>query len=143
MRYSLTLLALLPLIAHAQIYQYVDPETGSTKLTNITPPWYSANLRGTGPRTLLIVRGHVVNDTNKPADGTAVQSALKQAAELYASDERQIAATHAAQQPRTASALDQALANNKASLDAFAKTMKDINEGFNARRAQVIQGWQK
>lgn len=86
MRYSLTLLALLPVIAHAQIYQYVDPETGSKKLTNMTPPWYSANERKNGPRTLLIVRGHVINDTSRPTDNATVQSALKQAAELYAAE---------------------------------------------------------
>lgn len=86
MRYSLTLLALLPVIAYAQIYQYIDPETGSTKITNLTPPWYSVNERGNGPRTLLIVRGNVVDDTRRPVDSATTQRALKQAAELYAAE---------------------------------------------------------
>jgi len=44
-------LLLLPLLAaaslaHADLYRWVDPESGSVKLSNTPPPWYE---RGGGP----------------------------------------------------------------------------------------------
>jgi len=37
--FALAFLVLLP-AAHADLYRWVDPETGSVKLSNSPPPWY-------------------------------------------------------------------------------------------------------
>ena len=37
--------------AHADLYRWVDPESGSVKLSNSPPPWYE---RGGGPAVELI-----------------------------------------------------------------------------------------
>ena len=37
--------------AHADLYRWVDPESGSVKLSNSPPPWYE---RGAGPAVELI-----------------------------------------------------------------------------------------
>ena len=37
--------------AHADLYRWVDPETGSVKLSNTPPPWYE---RGAGPKVEVI-----------------------------------------------------------------------------------------
>jgi len=40
-------LLLLCSAAHADLYRWVDPESGSVKLSNSPPPWYE---RGAGPQ---------------------------------------------------------------------------------------------
>jgi Domain of unknown function (DUF4124) len=43
----LLLLLVLPLVAYADLYRWVDPESGSVKLSNTPPPWYET---GSGPK---------------------------------------------------------------------------------------------
>ena len=40
------LLAALP--AHADLYRWVDPQSGSVKFSNLPPPWYGDPLRQAG-----------------------------------------------------------------------------------------------
>ncbi len=60
-------LALSPLPAVAQIYSYKDPATGSRKITNLRPEWYVKDAPKSIPRTQVIVRGAVVEDSNPAA----------------------------------------------------------------------------
>lgn len=54
------LLASLP--AQARMYQWTDPETGTTQLSGKPPAWY----RGTdsGPRVIVFEKGRVIDDTS-------------------------------------------------------------------------------
>lgn len=66
MRYSLGVAAALCLLgisqlADARMYQWVDPQTGTSYLSGEPPPWYRA--RQQGPRVLVIEDGKVVDDT--------------------------------------------------------------------------------
>lgn len=40
MRFLLLLATLAPVQANADLYRWVDPETGSVKLSSYPPPWY-------------------------------------------------------------------------------------------------------
>ena len=42
---------LLSSAAHADLYRWVDPETGSVKISNTPPPWHE---RGAGPQVEVI-----------------------------------------------------------------------------------------
>jgi hypothetical protein len=44
-------LLVAPTLAYADLYRWVDPESGSVKLSNTPPPWYE---RGGGPEVELI-----------------------------------------------------------------------------------------
>ena len=44
--FFLALLA-LPFLAYADLYRWIDPESGSVKLSSTPPPWYE---RGSGPK---------------------------------------------------------------------------------------------
>ena len=96
MRYLFALLLFLPAAAaFAQIYQYVDPTTGSKKFTNLQPNWYSTDHVRTGPRTLLIINGQVADDTGKKYDPDVLNWRVEQAAEYYEWVEARQAQTHA------------------------------------------------
>jgi hypothetical protein len=43
----LLLLLALPLLAYADLYRWIDPQSGSVKLSNTPPPWYES---GSGPQ---------------------------------------------------------------------------------------------
>jgi hypothetical protein len=52
-------------VAHADLYRWVDPETGSVKLSSAPPPWYE---RGGGPQVEVIP---YAGPGAKPAAGSA------------------------------------------------------------------------
>jgi hypothetical protein len=92
MRFLIAFFLLLPGLLHGQVYQYIDPETGSKKFTNIRPSWYSPGLRQPGPRTLVIVRDKVIDDTSKPVNADQVQHAFQDAQLQLTRDDEQRAA---------------------------------------------------
>ncbi len=60
----------------AQMYQWIDPETGTTQLSGKPPPWY----RGAegGPRIFVFNRGKVVDDTGiQISDDQGIKLRLK------------------------------------------------------------------
>jgi hypothetical protein len=91
MRLLFALLLLLPAaLAFGQIYVYIDPESGAKKFTNIQPRWYSSDGKQRGPRTLLIIKGELADDTTTAYDPSLMNRRLEQAAEYYHGvDERQ------------------------------------------------------
>jgi len=46
---------------HARMYQWVDPDTGTTQLSGKPPPWYRST--GTGPRVFVFENGQLIDDT--------------------------------------------------------------------------------
>ena len=45
----------------ARMYQWVDPQTGTTQLSGKPPPWYRSGDRG--PRVYVFDNGKVIDDT--------------------------------------------------------------------------------
>jgi len=106
--------------AFAQIYQWKDPETGSTKLTNLRPPWYR-NDQQSGPRTQLILHGQLIDDTAVPA----TQEHLDQVhASLDAVTQKQSAEARTAQQ-QAIQAQGQALAQDQQQATQAAQAAAD------------------
>ena len=52
--FALALLLLLGSAAHADLFRWVDPESGSVKFSNSAPPWYDT---GQGPKVEVIPSG--------------------------------------------------------------------------------------
>jgi hypothetical protein len=69
------LAALLPLPAHADLYRWVDPQTGSVKLSSTPPPWYGDPEKQRGAPAVEVVpyraRGGAPAPETKPAVGVA------------------------------------------------------------------------
>lgn len=49
----------------AQMYVWKDPETGTTKMSNLRPEWFR-NPAMRGPHTQLLLNGRLVDDTRFP-----------------------------------------------------------------------------
>jgi hypothetical protein len=45
LRLCLALALLLPFVTYADLFRWIDPETGSVKFSNSPPPWYGDPLR--------------------------------------------------------------------------------------------------
>jgi len=61
--YCLLVLVFFCQSTQAQMYQWNDPETGTTQLSGKPPAWYRS-VEG-GPRVFVFNRGKVVDDTGK------------------------------------------------------------------------------
>jgi hypothetical protein len=48
-------------IAYARMYQWVDPDTGTTQLSGKPPSWYRSE--ETGPRIIVYENGRIIDDT--------------------------------------------------------------------------------
>ena len=58
--FALFLLASLPI--EARMYQWQDPDSGTTQLSGKPPAWYRST--ETGPRVIVFEKGRIVDDTN-------------------------------------------------------------------------------
>jgi len=69
------LAALLPLPAHADLYRWIDPQTGSAKFSSTPPPWYGDPEKERGAPAVEVVpyraRGGAAAPETKPAVGVA------------------------------------------------------------------------
>ena len=69
------LAALLPLPAHADLYRWVDPQTGSVKFSSTPPPWFGDPEKERGSPAVELVpdraRGSTAAPEKKPAGGLA------------------------------------------------------------------------
>ena len=60
---NLLLLALVYCpVAQARMYQWIDPDSGTTQLSGKPPVWYRSNEKG--PRIIVIENGKVIDDTS-------------------------------------------------------------------------------
>lgn len=57
----LLLLATLSIGAHARMYQWVDPVTGTTQFSGKPPSWYRTDAKG--PRVFAFENGQLIDDT--------------------------------------------------------------------------------
>ncbi len=103
MKKTLLFALLLPLssVAVARMYQWVDPDTGTTQLSGKPPSWYRSEENG--PRIIVYDNGRVVDDTAiklSPSDSED----LRQEAMISVETDRQ-AALEKLQQARQQKAL--------------------------------------
>lgn len=64
MRWLVVLMALaLTLSAHARMYQWVSPRSGTTQMSNTPPAWYR-NGDAEAPRVLVFENGRLLDDTS-------------------------------------------------------------------------------
>ena len=49
-------------VAQARMYQWIDPDSGTTQLSGKPPVWYRSNEKG--PRIIVIENGKVIDDTS-------------------------------------------------------------------------------
>ena len=81
-----TLLFCLSLPAAARMYQWIDPESGTTQLSGKPPVWYRSGEGG--PRVVVFEQGQVVDDTGIEVSEPERQR-LRQRALVGAEDDRQ------------------------------------------------------
>ena len=62
MRLLLIGLILFSAQAHARMYQWIDPDTGTTQLSGKPPGWYRS--AEAGPRVFVFAAGRVIDDTS-------------------------------------------------------------------------------
>lgn len=55
------LLLAISAVAYARMYQWIDPDTGTTQLSGKPPHWYRSGIRG--PRVIVFENGRVIDDT--------------------------------------------------------------------------------
>lgn len=72
--------------AHARMYQWVDPDSGTTQLSGKPPAWYRSG--DAGPRVFVFDKGRVIDDTGIPLPETQMER-LRQEAFLQAVEDRQ------------------------------------------------------
>ena len=69
------LAALLPLPGHADLYRWIDPQTGSAKFSSTPPPWYGDPEKERGAPAVELVpyraRGGTAVPEKTPAAGSA------------------------------------------------------------------------
>lgn len=86
----------------AQMYQWVDPESGTTQLSGKPPAWYRS-AEG-GPRVFVFNRGKVVDDTGIEISDEQ-RNALRRNAFIRAEEDRLAAQEKAAQAAKIKAAL--------------------------------------
>jgi hypothetical protein len=70
LRLYLALVLLLPPVTHADLFRWIDPETGSPKFSNSPPPWYGDPLR---ERNAPAVEVLPFKEAGRPRSGDPVQ----------------------------------------------------------------------
>lgn len=90
MNKQLLLLALICLspLASARMYQWVDPDTGTTQFSGKPPTWYRSG--ETGPRIVVYDKGRVIDDTGISLSPAEAES-LRQEALISVEHDRQAA----------------------------------------------------
>ncbi len=110
----------------AQMYQWADPETGTTQLSGKPPAWYRS-AEG-GPRVFVFNRGKVVDDTHIEISDEQ-RNALRRNAFVRAEEDRLAAQEKATQAAKLKAALDknaqQAASENKEIADKSDKLRKE------------------
>ena len=73
---------------NARMYQWTDPDSGTTQLSGKPPAWYRS--RGTGPRVFVFDKGKVIDDTGVSVSETE-RDRLRQQAFLQAEEDKSAA----------------------------------------------------
>ena len=91
-------------VSAARMYQWVDPDTGTTQLSGKPPVWYRA--ADPGPRTFVFEKDRIVDDTGISLSERE-RERLRQQALLDAEEEREAAKEKLLQAKRIKAAFDQ------------------------------------
>ena len=65
------LAALLPLPAHADLYRWVDPQSGSVKFSSTPPPWYGDREKERGAPAVEVIPSRARGAAARPAPAPA------------------------------------------------------------------------
>lgn len=84
-RFFLVISLLLSTSAEARMYQWTDPDTGTTQLSGKPPVWYRATTDG--PRVIVFENGKIIDDTSISISDDQRES-LRQQALLKAEEDR-------------------------------------------------------
>jgi len=90
-------------VAAARMYQWTDPDTGTTQLSGKPPSWYRDGEGG--PRVLVFDNGRLVDDTGISLSAPETER-LRQQALIQAEQDRQAAMEKLLQAKRQKAALD-------------------------------------
>ncbi len=86
MRILILLLTLVFNVAEARMYQWVEPETGTTQLSGKPPAWYRS--AGGGPRVFVFDNGRLIDDTAVEVSDE-VRQRMRQKAFIIAEEDHQ------------------------------------------------------
>ena len=86
LKYILVILLVFSSPAGARMYQWVDPESGSTQLSGKPPMWYRSLQQG--PRVFVFENSRVIDDTNIEVSDSEREK-LRQQALLQAEQDRE------------------------------------------------------
>ena len=81
-------LTLLSQAVFARMYQWVEPDTGTTQFSGKPPAWYRSE--NGGPRVFVFDNGRLIDDTNVAVD-EEVRLRMRQKAFILAEEDRQAA----------------------------------------------------
>lgn len=87
----------------ARMYQWVDPDTGTTQLSGKPPAWYRS---GGGPRIFVFENGEVVDDTGLEVNDER-REILRQQAFIKAEEDQKAARERLLEAQRLKATLDQ------------------------------------
>jgi len=90
-------------VAVARMYQWTDPDTGTTQLSGKPPSWYRSG--DTGPRVFVFENGRVIDDTGISLPESENER-LRQDALLKVEDDRQAALEKLVQAMRQKAMID-------------------------------------
>jgi hypothetical protein len=86
MRFVLLVLAWSAFHAHADLYRWVDPDSGSVKYSNLPPPWFGDAGKQRNAPPVEVIRERVPKAPRKPAappQGTAASASAAVALEAH------------------------------------------------------------
>ena len=86
LKYLFIILVVFSSTASARMYQWVDPESGSTQLSGKPPMWYRSAEKG--PRVFVFENSRVIDDTNIEVSDSEREK-LRQEAFLQAEKDRE------------------------------------------------------
>ena len=92
------------------MYQWVDPDTGTTQLSGKPPVWYRGETNG--PRVFVFENGKLVDDTEQTVS-TAEQERLRQQAFLKAEEDKDVAREKLLQAKRLKATVEQKRSREK------------------------------
>ena len=117
-RIILVMLILIAMPVYARMYQWTDPDTGTTQLSGKPPSWYRSDVQG--PRVIVFEKGRIVDDT-QIAISDNEREALRQQALIKVEEDMARAREQAAQAEQFKAAIQQ---------QQEQASMPDINTGL-------------
>ena len=132
--FTITLFSLTSL-AFARMYQWIDPDTGTTQLSGKPPVWYRAN--EAGPRVFVFEKGKIVDDTGRNVTSEE-QERLRQQAFIRAEEDKAAAKEKLIQAKRLQATLEQKRSSEEESKEE--ESIEQIPEELVLDEPEVDEG---